>query len=618
MKKTVTKPVDLNPEQEAVVQFREGFAAAYAGPGSGKSQCLTSRYARLIQEGVSPDQILSLSFTAVAAKNLRDRVESKVGKLSINRTAGAVTFHSLALSFATQEAHEFSFKLAEFPLCPEPVANKLAGDAARRYEIDYRSLRSWVSLQKRFRRSPATCLKDAETTGRDVKLALGYKGYDKALKENGTLDFDSLLYEMVELLDKKPDVRKRWQYSYVMCDESQDCSKIEWELLKLITEKSKNLLAVGDPAQCQPPGTMVLAPGIRSGKRGKFIERKMVPIESLKEGDRVATWWRRKAYTKFLGQKITKTASRHYEGEMLTIVTNGCKTKMTPNHKLWATLAPDCRFQHVVYMMYRAGFGFRIGMCRSAIYKNNRNGVGGFTGRCYEEQADQAWILKVFETRYEAHEYEMVTAARYGVPTCIYNIDGRSGISQETTIKIFAQVPLQRGLSCLRDHNLYPEYPLFDKVTGRPSCRYFQVHACNLIPEMMKVPTLEECSSSVIDSVEREYYCGLVYSLNVGEDHTYIADGIPVCNCIYSFRGSDSGMFENMGEMFPGAKKFYLGRNYRSSPQVVEFIRGIAPCAELAEHFSTNNAAGPEPEIKGFISPFEEAKWVIGKIQESS
>lgn len=248
-KKQPPKLVTLNDEQKAVVNLRHGHFAVMAGPGSGKSQCISVRYSRLIQEGISPNQILSLSFTSAAAKNLKERVASLVGPLSISRTAGAMTFHGMALAFATQEAHEFPFKLAEFPLCPEPIALKLSGESARRYEIDPRSLRPWVSLQKRHRVSPAAAIRSSETNGKDVKLALAYKDYERKTRGEGVLDFDSLLFEMVELLEKKPEVKERWSYLYCMADEAQDCSQIEWDLLRLLSEKCGNLLTVGDAGQ---------------------------------------------------------------------------------------------------------------------------------------------------------------------------------------------------------------------------------------------------------------------------------------------------------------------------------------------------------------------------------
>lgn len=247
--KPVPKPILLNEEQQAVVSAREGFWCCQAGPGSGKSQTLVQRYAALIQEGVSPDDILSLSFTATSAKNLRDRVETLVGKLTTSRVAGAVTFHSFCLSFAQEERESFSFELAEFPLASEPVANKLAGESARRFEIDSRVLRSAVSLWRRKRVGALEAIKSSENLldPKQLKLALAYKDYNKRCEAERLLDFDGLIFHAVQIMDKKPDVRERWARKFVMVDEAQDCSKIEWDLAKLVAGTS--VLAVGDVSQ---------------------------------------------------------------------------------------------------------------------------------------------------------------------------------------------------------------------------------------------------------------------------------------------------------------------------------------------------------------------------------
>jgi DNA helicase II / ATP-dependent DNA helicase PcrA len=248
-KKASPKQITLNDEQREVVSAREGYWQCLAGPGAGKSACLVARFAALIQEGVSPDNVLSLSFTKTAAKNLRDRVEAQVGKLTTTRTAGAVTFHSLALSFAGEERNEFGFELAEFPLATEPVANKLSGESARRHEIDPRNLRATISIWKRKRLRASAVIKDFENKldAKGLKLALAYKDYEKRCKENGVLDFDSLIFEMVEILDKKLEVRSRWKRDWLQLDESQDMSKIEWDLARLVSGKS--VLAVGDVSQ---------------------------------------------------------------------------------------------------------------------------------------------------------------------------------------------------------------------------------------------------------------------------------------------------------------------------------------------------------------------------------
>jgi len=232
-----------------VSDCRVGRFQCLAGPGSGKSSVLVYRLAALIQENISPDDLLSLSFTKIAATNLRDRVETLVGPLSINRTAGCLTFHSLALSFSQSERSEFSFELAEFPLAAEPTAIKVAFEAARRYETDPRNLRAAISLFKRRRIRPSQAIRDAELGGKvsEIKTALAYKAYDAKMRSEGVLDFDSLIYEMVEILDKKPAVRERWVRDWIQLDESQDMAKIEWDLVKLISGKS--LLAVGDVSQ---------------------------------------------------------------------------------------------------------------------------------------------------------------------------------------------------------------------------------------------------------------------------------------------------------------------------------------------------------------------------------
>ena len=251
-KKPEPKKINLTDEQELVVAALEGAYRVAASPGSGKSSVLVQRYIRLLQSGVSPDSILSLTFTSTAAKNLRDRVEERTGKLSINRkVAGACTFHSLCLSLAVEERSEYPMELEEFPLATEPIANRLSAVAASKYEVDPRSLRSAISLYKRKKIKPAEAVRLAENNlkASELKTALAYKMYDKSLRDNKVLDFDSLILEAVDLLTKKKEVRDRWQYQYVQVDEAQDCCEIEWQLIQLLTEKHGNLVAVGDANQ---------------------------------------------------------------------------------------------------------------------------------------------------------------------------------------------------------------------------------------------------------------------------------------------------------------------------------------------------------------------------------
>jgi DNA helicase-2/ATP-dependent DNA helicase PcrA len=162
-----------------------------------------------------------------------------------------MTLHSLALKFVEQEREAMPFELAEFPLATEPIANKLSSEAARRYEIDPRSLRTATSIFKRSRVRPNQAVAAAEKSGKasDLKLALAYKDLDRRMREAKVLDFDSLMLEMVELMDKSAAVRERWSYKFVICDEAQDCCQTDWKLLYLLSSKYGNLMCVGDPGQ---------------------------------------------------------------------------------------------------------------------------------------------------------------------------------------------------------------------------------------------------------------------------------------------------------------------------------------------------------------------------------
>jgi len=247
--KQVNRPLVLNSEQQAAVDAGAGVFCVMAGPGAGKSACLVARYARLIHDGVSPNDILNLTFTNSAAKTMRDRAEAAAGVQIMDRIAGFSTFHSLALRFCEQERLNFPFELAEDFLCLEPQANKIAWEVGKRFEVDSRQLRQYVSLCKRQRIGATRAVKIAERDGKNEKLALAYKQYERALREKGLLDFDSLVLEMFNLMQSNDNVRSRWTYLHVQLDESQDLDDLQWSLVQLLYTTGGSLYAVGDGGQ---------------------------------------------------------------------------------------------------------------------------------------------------------------------------------------------------------------------------------------------------------------------------------------------------------------------------------------------------------------------------------
>jgi len=245
-KKVLAKQITLNPEQQIACNAGPGVWQVAAGAGSGKTSVLCARYQRLVNEGIRPDQILALTFTSNAARNMRDRV-GDVQKTD-KRVNGFVTFHSLCLSICTAERDQFGFRLADFPLATEPIANKITSDIAKKYELNFKRMQSWISLQKRSGTRPAEAIKLAEKESKNEKLALAYKAFDQRLKEAGLLDFDSMMLEVITLLRNKPEVRARWVYDWIMVDEAQDCCGQDYELVRLLSA-SGNIFFVGDGGQ---------------------------------------------------------------------------------------------------------------------------------------------------------------------------------------------------------------------------------------------------------------------------------------------------------------------------------------------------------------------------------
>lgn len=244
--------MQLNLEQQKVVQADKGQYKVEACAGAGKTSVLVSRTVRLLQENVYPENILTLTFTSEAAKTLRTRIaeiEPIAASSSTERVSGPCTFHSFALSVCSKEHESFPFTLLSNPLATEGQCAKIGYEVASRHDVNYKAMRSWISLQKRNRVSPETAITLAEKHSENLKLALAYKKYDEALYASGTLDFDSLILETVKLFESRPDILDKYQYEFVMMDEGQDADQLQWKLLQLVAQKHGNVLVVGDENQ---------------------------------------------------------------------------------------------------------------------------------------------------------------------------------------------------------------------------------------------------------------------------------------------------------------------------------------------------------------------------------
>lgn len=641
----------LDSDQQKVVNLDGGSYKVVATAGAGKTETLLHRAARLYGRG----KILVVTFTNESAKALRTRCAKNFPNVD---TSIFSTLHALALKFAYEYPDAYPFKLSDNPLADEGVAARAVFDSIGD-KINFRAFTSWVSLQKRNGVSPEEAMRFAEKTGVKLDYAIGYRKYARVLKEKGLLDFDDLLYFMCEILETRPDIRLESQYNFLMVDECQDLSVLDWRILQLLSDKYKNLMIVGDPGQCQPPGTLVtVITGVpKRLKRYKpctefrshhFRKRDnicrcgvhkddilpewrgrgsldncllQVPIEKLDDTCKVISWTKHDQRTYITTGRTIKVASRYYEGDLITIESNGNRTEVTPNHWLWVRWNNTVFEEepYFVYLMYREDRGFRIGI--SHIRKVGTQRTNQLSLRARQEKAEKMWILKFVKDKEEAKAEEEILGLKYRIPQSIFFAYNNVVKTNEHIERVFKEInSIPGGLECLKDHGLFFEYPLFcwPLPNGKPKFHgFWKTEACNIVPRFMEIPLPGINEHATIDSISKRKYEGLVYSLDVEKDNTYIADGLVVGNSLFQFRGGVAEHFLNMEKLFPGTQVYYLGRNYRSTKNITEFGRKAYPYPEISAKFlAVKEELGLEPTITGYSTDYREAEEVVNQIKK--
>ncbi len=250
----------LNPEQLSAVKHDRGPLLILAGAGSGKTRVLTHRIAYLIEErGVSPYQILAITFTNKAAREMKERVEKTVGEESANIWVS--TFHSTCVRILRRFIESLGYD-RNFTIYDADDQKSLMKDVLKQLQIDSkqmkeRSFLSAISSAKDELIGPdAYALNAYDYTSR--RIAEVYKEYQKRLKENNALDFDDLIFKTVELFRMYPEILAYYQrrFRYIMVDEYQDTNTAQFHLIKLLASSENeygdvehNLCVVGDDDQ---------------------------------------------------------------------------------------------------------------------------------------------------------------------------------------------------------------------------------------------------------------------------------------------------------------------------------------------------------------------------------
>ena len=244
---------DLNPTQREAVLTTEGPLLVIAGAGSGKTRVLTYRVAHLINAvGAKPNEILAITFTNKAAGEMKERLQRLLGRTG--QGLWILTFHAACGRILRREAQRLGYR-SNFTIYDQADQVRLVKQCLEELERDPkrftpRGIHNQISQAKNRLISPDEYANQVQSFY-DQTVADVYQLYQRRMFASNAVDFDDLLMLTVDVLERFPDVREKWQkaFRYILVDEYQDTNHAQYRLLQLLAEKHQNLMAVGDPDQ---------------------------------------------------------------------------------------------------------------------------------------------------------------------------------------------------------------------------------------------------------------------------------------------------------------------------------------------------------------------------------
>ena len=239
----------LNEKQKEAVRIINGPLLILAGAGSGKTRVLTTRIAYMLEQGISANQILAITFTNKAAKEMKGRIYGLVGLSA--RDMQISTFHSFGLRLI-KENYEYLGYDKNFVIFDTDDTLTIVKKILKEKNIDYekyspKAIRNKISSLKNDLITPNMYNRYAKGDFEQIVLEV-YKRYDEVLYENNSLDFDDLLILPIKLFEKRNDILNKYQeeFKYILIDEYQDTNEAQYKLTKILASKYKNICCVGD------------------------------------------------------------------------------------------------------------------------------------------------------------------------------------------------------------------------------------------------------------------------------------------------------------------------------------------------------------------------------------
>ena len=559
----------LNEDQIKAVTTTDGYVRVIAGAGSGKTKALTHRFAYLVDElDISPNRILSVTFTNKAANEMKERIMKMVGDIG---TPYIMTFHGFCNRFLRSEIeainispnfkimdiddqtdilkivyNELGMSNKDFPY--KRALTEIIGAGCKNGQRVY--IPNYEELLEKYSSYELNKLMELAPT-REQKIIYGYL---REQKRDACLDYEDLLNFALYILKTRKDIRSSWEevFDYIQVDEFQDVSLREVELVGILSNKCGNLFVVGDDSQCVPMGSKILTP---NGE---------VNVEDISVGD-----------------KVISAIGQGYSGA--------------------------CEVEDV-FEKDISGFITEITMCSGKILKATSEHAL-FAIR--DEEIPVSGITRIEYFNSKARNFEK---------GCY------SHIVQCNNMR-FAYTDYDGALKFAENHRILNEHGDFDDIyisaylTDSPLylCKVQDLNKGDLLPiyEDGKI-VLDE----IRDIVVKEYK-GKVYDLNVKHSRNYIVNGVAVHNCIYSFRGSDVNCIVHFGEIMNKVQgknnkvtSIYLTTNYRSTPEILDVSNSLIKhnLNRLDKDLVANNPKGAKVLHYHARNIYNEADWVARRI----
>jgi DNA helicase-2/ATP-dependent DNA helicase PcrA len=508
--------VGLNPEQRRAAETTEGPVLILAGAGSGKTKTLMHRIAYIIGSNKArPNQILAVTFTNKAAKEMRERLAHLLGERSEDRAFMPFmgTFHSICVRLLRFDGEHIQIP-KNFVIFDESDRQSAVKQALRQLGVSEKqyspgSISNLISGAKNELMPPSEYMAQARLPLQKVAADV-YGIYERIRKDAAALDFDDLISETVRLLKTVPVVRQKWQqqFKYVLIDEYQDTNAAQYNLVKLLTNSQHNLCVVGDDWQCLPPGTLVKT--LAGNKQ----------IEDVKTGEQVMS---AAGYGKTRYFEVTSKKKFIHSGQMMHIKTaSGKKLTCTPNHILFSRW--EKTEDYFVYLMYSRQKGYRVGMAKGMRFDGKKDDIG-LRVRANQERADRMWIIKVCEDREQAQYYEALFAYKYGLPMLVFHAySNRAMVLKQSSIDaIYTAIDTEkRAKELMADEGINFDYPHFvPQATSRNGTKKLNINVILFGDKRASAWSMSRISVNTTDRGDLSIFEKLGYTVRDGRAGTF-------------------------------------------------------------------------------------------------